>query len=99
MHLSEWESCAADQGCTHNVLGFGGFSGEFALNHEGFVNGRHWWVGQIPAAPDGFGFRFDKTHGREGVPGQFDRVYDQTAHGNEIFALGRTDIVVRTTRP
>ena len=99
VHLAEWEFCPADQGCTYNVHAFGGLSGEFTLGYEAFLNGRHWWVGQIPAAPDTFSFTFNNTNGWEGGPGQSDRAYDRSSHGNEIFALGRTDTVVHTTRP
>ena len=63
------------------------------------MNGRHWWVGQIPAAPDTFSFTFNNTNGWESGPGQSDRAYDRSSHGNEIFALGRTDTAVHTTRP
>ncbi len=99
VHLAEWQFCPANQGCTYQVHAFGGLAGTFPLAYEGFISGRHWWVGQIPSAPDTFGFTFNNTFGWEGGPGQFDRAYSRPAHGGEIFALGRIDTSVHTTRP
>jgi hypothetical protein len=99
VHLAEWEYCPTDQGCLYNMHAFDGLSGNFALGYEGLFNGRHWWIGQIPTAPDSFGFTFHNTNGWEGGPGQFDRLYDRKAQGNEIYAIGRGDTKVYTSRP
>jgi hypothetical protein len=99
VHLAEWQFCPTDQGCTYNVYAFNGLLGTFVLSYEGVFHGRHWWVGQIPMAPDTFGFTFNNTNGWEGGPGQFDRTYNRSAHGNEIFAFGRGDTTVYTVRP
>lgn len=99
VHLREWEPCLQNQGCQYNLHAFGGLSGDFALSYEGPFNGSHWWEGQIPNAPNSFGFTFNNTNGWEGGPGQFDRQYDRSSHGNEIFTVGRGNTQVHTTRP
>jgi hypothetical protein len=98
VHLAEWESCT-EPACRFNVHTFAGETGTFALHHEGLINGRHWWIGTVPQAADFFQFTFNNTNGWEGSPGSFDRTYRRGSHHNEVFALGRADTVVRTTRP
>jgi hypothetical protein len=99
VHVAEWQYCPTDQGCTYNLYAFDGLTGDFELTYEGFLNGRHWWSGVIPTAPDTFDFTFNNTYGWEGGPAQFDRAYDRATHGDEIYAIGRADSTVYTSRP
>ena len=99
VHLAEWETCLEDQGCQYKVHTFAGIAGDFTLSYETFANGRHWWVGTIPNAPDTFTLTAHNPNSWEGNPGQFDRSYNRSTHGNEIYLLGRTDATIYTDRP
>ena len=99
VHLAEWQFCPENQGCNYSIHTWDGMSGNFALSYEGLINGKHWWKGKIPNATDSFKFTFNNSNGWEGNIGQFDRTYSRSSHGNEIFALGRSNTAVYTSRP
>jgi hypothetical protein len=99
VHLAEWETCLESQGCQYKVNTFDGKEGDFSLHYETFANGRHWWVGTIPNAPDTFTLTTHNSNSWEGDLGQFDRDYNRSLHSNEIYLLGRVDTTIYTTRP
>jgi len=99
VHLSEWETCLESQGCQYKVHTFDGKTGDFSLRYEVFANGRHWWIGTIPSAPDTFTLTAHNSNSWEGDPGQFDRSYNRSTHSNEIYLLGRVDTNIYTDRP
>lgn len=98
VHLAEWEPCQADQQCTYAIHTWDGHNGTSDLHYEGYRNGRHWWVGTLPAR-QAFRFTFGNTKNYEGKIGQYDRQYDPAVHGGEIFVIGRGGKRVHTTRP
>jgi len=99
IHLSEWQPCLVNQGCLYNFYAWNGLNGNFPLYYEGYYNNRHWWKGTVNNAPDTFNFTLNNTYSWEGGPGQFDRTYNRAAHGNDIYAIGRGNQNVYTTRP
>lgn len=95
VHFAEFETCFGN----YMIHTWKGKKGDYPMSYEGFLNGRHWWRGNVPNIPDSFDFTFHNTNGSwEGSPGQYDRTYSRSSHGNEIFVLPKNKSVF-TSRP
>ena len=98
MHVAEWQFRPRAQGCRYAIQTWNGINGSFPMTYEGNFNGRHW-VGTVAGAPDQLSFTFNNNFSWEGGPGQFDRTYARSTQGNEIFAIGRQNTTVYSSRP